>query len=84
MFSFILFTIVIISTVQGAASSLKNTAWPLYATLDTTITTYTDLNDYGYACVRNYYLWAFPQKTTGSSPKTVTATGKTGQAVFYR
>ena len=57
--------------VQGASSFLKNTDWPKY-TVVSSAATYLDpkLHSKGYACLRNNFMWAFPQKLTANIPAT--------------
>jgi len=49
-------------SVQGAASSIKNTDWPKFAVPSTSCGScgMSSLNDLGYACIRNNYAWAWP------------------------
>lgn len=68
---------------------LKNPAWPLYATTSTDATyAYTKMHTKGAGCVRNGFVWTFPQSTASSTtsaaptPKAVIAQAASGRT-FY-
>ena len=58
----------LLSTTNGAASNLKNTDWPKYATTSTAASyVNTKLHNKGYGCIRNNFYWAFPQNVVSNT-----------------